>query len=165
MLSALARVREARPVSAVIVGAGPDAAAFEDETSRLGLDDIVSFRDAMPAREAFRLGRVLVVPSRAESFPYIVLEAAAAGLPMLATNVGGIPEIVSGTDTALLPPEDVDALAQAMLDVLDRSRGRAGQRTAAEGRRSAGASRSAAMTDAVLELYASVMRPVMMGAS
>ena len=116
MLSALARVRQARPVSAVIVGTGPDAAALKDETSRLGLDDIVSFRHPMPAREAFTLGRVLVVPSRAESFPYIVLEAAAAGLPMLATNVGGIPEIVSGTDTALLPAEDVDALAQAMLE-------------------------------------------------
>ena len=73
----------------------------------------------MPAREAFRLGRALVVPSRAESFPYIVLEAAAAGLPMLATDVGGIPEIVAGTDTALLPPEDDVALAEAMLRVLD----------------------------------------------
>ena len=65
------------------------------------------------------MGRALVVPSRAESFPYIVLEAAAAGLPMLATDVGGIPEIVAGTDTALLPPEDDVALAEAMLRVLD----------------------------------------------
>jgi len=151
-------------VSAVVVGAGPDAAALEDETSRLGLDDIVAFRDPMPAREAFRLGRVLVVPSRAESFPYIVLEAAAAGLPILATNVGGIPEIVSGTDTALLPAEDVDALAQAMLDVLDRpeaAQSNALKLRAAVGRRFT----VAAMTDAVLELYASVMRPVMTRAS
>jgi glycosyltransferase involved in cell wall biosynthesis len=118
----------------------------------------------MPAREAFRLGRVLVVPSRAESFPYIVLEAAAAGLPILATNVGGIPEIVSGTDTALLPAEDVDALAQAMLDVLDRpeaAQSNALKLRAAVGRRFT----VAAMTDAVLELYASVMRPVMTRAS
>jgi glycosyltransferase involved in cell wall biosynthesis len=46
--------------------------------------------------------------------PYIVLEAAAAAMPLLATDVGGIPEIVNGTDTPLLPPGDVDALAQAM---------------------------------------------------
>ena len=78
MLDALATVRQTRPVRALIVGAGPDEAAFKDETMRLGLGNVVSFRDAMPAREAFALGRALVVPSRAESFPYIVLEAAAA---------------------------------------------------------------------------------------
>ena len=53
----------------------------------------VSFPGPMPARQAFRLGRTLVVPSRAESMPYVVLEAAAARMPMIATNVGGIPEI------------------------------------------------------------------------
>ena len=51
------------------------------------------FHGPMPAREAFALGRVLVVPSRAESLPYVVLEAAAAGVPLIATRVGGIPEI------------------------------------------------------------------------
>jgi glycosyltransferase involved in cell wall biosynthesis len=158
MLRALARVRDARPVSAGVVGTGPDAAAFKDETMRLGLGNVVSFRDAMPAREAFALGRALVVPSRAESFPYIVLEAAAAALPMLATNVGGIPEIVSGTDTALLPPEDADALARAMMDLLDHpaaARAKALRLQQAVGRRFT----VAAMTDGVLDLYASVMRP------
>ena len=96
----------------------------------------------MPAREAFALGRALVVPSRAESFPYIVLEAAAAGLPLLATNVGGIPEIVSGTDTALLPPEDADALAQAMLRHARPILRPRGPRRCGCRRRSAGASRS-----------------------
>ena len=156
MLRALARIRQARSVSAVIVGTGPDAAAFKDETARLGLDSAVSFRGAMPAREAFALARVLVVPSRAESFPYIVLEAAAAGLPLLATNVGGIPEIVSGTDTQLLPPEDAEALAQAMLGVLDdpaAAKAKALRLQQAVGRRFT----VAAMTDAVLELYASAM--------
>ncbi len=47
----------------------------------------------MPARRAFALGRILVVPSRAESLPYIVLEGAAAGIPMIATAVGDIGEI------------------------------------------------------------------------
>ena len=83
LLSALAHVREHRPVSAVIVGAGPDATAFAREAARLGLGATVSFRRALPARQAFRLGRALVIPSRAESFPYIALEAAAAGsLPL-----------------------------------------------------------------------------------
>ena len=109
----------------------------------------------MPAREAFRLGRTLVVPSRAESLPYIVLEAAAAGLPLLATDVGGIPEIVAGTDTALLPPGDVDALAHAMMGVLDNP---VAARSRAERLRETVAERFTieAMTDGVLDLYAQV---------
>lgn len=155
LLDALARVHEHRPVRAVIVGAGPDATAFAAEAARLGLEAIVSFVDPMPARQAFGLGRVLVVPSRAESFPYIVLEAAAAGLPLLATNVGGIPEITDATDTPLLPPGDADALARAMLEVLDRpiaAQARALRLRHTVGRRFT----VAAMTDAVLDLYASV---------
>lgn len=73
----------------------------------------------MPAAQAFPLGRVLAMPSRAESFPYIVLEAAAASIPLVATSVGGIPEIVVGTDTALVPPDDIEALRSALQAALD----------------------------------------------
>jgi glycosyltransferase involved in cell wall biosynthesis len=87
--------------------------------SELMLDGLVRFPGAMPARLALPLGRCLVVPSRAESMPYIVLEAAAGGMPLIATNVGGIPEITDGTDTPLLPPGDIDVLARAMQGFLD----------------------------------------------
>lgn len=99
---------------AVIVGDGPDAVQFKAQAHRLGLGARVTFPGAMPARQAFRLGRVLVMPSRAESLPYIALEAAAAGVPMIASNVGGVPEIVEGSDTRLVPPGDANALACAM---------------------------------------------------
>jgi glycosyltransferase involved in cell wall biosynthesis len=56
----------------------------------------------------------VVVPSRAESFPYVVLEAAAAQMPLIATEVGGIPEIVAGTDVALVRPGDIGSLAGQM---------------------------------------------------
>src|SRR5262249_13645840 len=59
-------------------------------------------------------GRILVVPSRAESLPYIVLEAAAAGLPMLATDVGGIPEIFGPHHPLLLPAGDAPKPAHAI---------------------------------------------------
>ena len=85
----------------------------------LKLDGLVDFPGAMPAQAAFSLGRSLVVPSRAESMPYIVLEAAAAAMPLLATNVGGIPVIVNGTDTPLMPPGDIDVLARAMQSFLN----------------------------------------------
>jgi glycosyltransferase involved in cell wall biosynthesis len=110
LLHALARPMNGRPASATIVGDGPDAAEFKALSRRLGLDAQVTFPGAMPAARAFPLGRVLAMPSRAESFPYIVLEAAAAGIPLVATAVGGIPEIVAGTDTKLVTADDVDAL-------------------------------------------------------
>lgn len=157
LLRALAQVRTRRTVSAVIVGAGPDATRYAREAASHGLEGLVTFKGPMPAREAFRLGRTLVVPSRAESLPYIVLEAAAAGLPLLASDVGGIPEIVAGTDTELLPPGDADALAHAMLAVLDEPlamQARACRLHEAVAERFT----IAAMTDAVLDLYAMVHR-------
>ena len=111
LLDAIATLSRKQPVSAVIVGDGPDRARFEEQTERAGLSQVVRFPGAMPAREAFGLGKMLAMPSRAESFPYIVLEAAAASVPMVATDVGGIPEIVDGTDTRLVPPGDATALA------------------------------------------------------
>jgi glycosyltransferase involved in cell wall biosynthesis len=128
LLQALARIAAVRPVKAVVVGGGPDAAAFKAMAQEFKLDGLVDFPGAMPAQAAFSLGRSLVVPSRAESMPYIVLEAAAAEMPLLATDVGGIPEIVNGSDTPLMPPGDIDVLARAMqkfLDVPDEALARA----------------------------------------
>jgi glycosyltransferase involved in cell wall biosynthesis len=106
-----------RPVSATIVGSGPEAAEFEALARARGRAKL-TFPGAMPAREAFARGRLLIVPSRAESLPYIVLEAAAAGLPMLATNVGGIPEIFGPHGRRLLPPGDAARLAEAIRTAL-----------------------------------------------
>jgi glycosyltransferase involved in cell wall biosynthesis len=106
--------RDWRKVTATIVGDGPDRAAFEARVDRLKLSDTVLFAGAMPARAAFARGQILVVPSRAESLPYIVLEAAAATVPMITTNVGGIPEIFGPDASHLIPPGDVAALARAI---------------------------------------------------
>jgi glycosyltransferase involved in cell wall biosynthesis len=103
-----------RAVTATIIGEGPDRAAFEAEVAAHNLAPSIRFRGAMPARTAFSLGRVLVVPSRAESLPYIVLEAAAAGMPLIATRVGGIPEIFGPDAGDLVAPADVAALAETV---------------------------------------------------
>src|SRR5207253_193812 len=58
--------------------------------------------------------RMIVVPSRAESMPYVVLEAIAAGMPIIATDVGGISEIFGPAAGALVPPGDAAALADAI---------------------------------------------------
>ena len=114
LIDALALVARQRPVTAVIVGDGPDADEFKRQAEALGLGAAIRFPGAMPAARAFPLGKILAVPSRAESLPYIVLEAAAAGLPVIASDVGGIGEIVAGTDTRLVPAGDSAALAAAI---------------------------------------------------
>jgi glycosyltransferase involved in cell wall biosynthesis len=119
LLRALAEVARKRRVHALIVGSGPDRDTFLKLADDLDLGSIVTFTGAMPAAQAFRRGRAIVVPSRAESLPYIVLEAAAAAMPLIATEAGGIPEIIEGSDTKLLPPGDVYALARAMHAFLD----------------------------------------------
>lgn len=103
-----------RNLRAVIVGDGPDRDAFTTLVKSRGLEQQVTFPGAMPARVAFAKGRILAVPSRAESLPYIVLEAIAAGLPVLASNVGGIPEIFGPDKNSLLPPGDANRLADAI---------------------------------------------------
>jgi glycosyltransferase involved in cell wall biosynthesis len=121
LLNAIAELKAERPITATIVGSGPDAERLKAMASTLGLGGLVTFAGALPVREAFRLGRVMVVPSLAESFPYVVLEATAAGLPLIATNVGGIPEIVADSDTALIEPGSATALASALKATLDNN--------------------------------------------
>jgi glycosyltransferase involved in cell wall biosynthesis len=118
LLRALRRLNNEMPARAVIVGAGPHGEQFKSLASELLLESVVRFPGAMPATQAFALGRALVVPSLKESFPYVVLEGAAAGLPLAATDVGGIPEIVAGTDTPLVSAGDDAALANLMRSIL-----------------------------------------------
>jgi len=106
-------------VTATLVGAGPDRERFERQVKTLGLRDLIRLPGAMPARQAFALGHVLVVPSRAESLPYVVLEAAAGGKPVIATRVGGIAEIFGPAAGRLVAPDDAAALAEAIARALD----------------------------------------------
>ncbi len=120
LLDALGRLKTSgRPVSATIAGEGPDGDALKAQAARLGLADLVRFVGHRPAREAFAMGRMLVIPSRAESLPYVVLEAAAAGYPIIATRVGGVPEIFGPLTESLIAPNDVGALVTAIAGALD----------------------------------------------
>ena len=119
-LIALALLREdtGHAPSAVIVGGGEEKPRYVAMASELGLDDVVTFRDPMPARDAFQLARAVVVPSRAELMPYVVLEAIAAGRPLIATRVGGIPEIFAAESGRLVAPGETGELANAMAAML-----------------------------------------------
>lgn len=101
---------------------------LEDEAQRLGVADRVVFagqRDDVPALLAGT--DVFCLPSSAEGLPIVVLEAMSAGRPVVASAVGGTPELVAdGVTGVLVPPEDPDALADALASLLaDPARARA----------------------------------------
>jgi len=108
------------PASLVMAGDGPARAELQARIEAKGLADRVTLAGVQPARAMFARGACAVVPSLAESLPYVVLEAAAAQLPVIATNVGGIPEIFGPTAASLIPADDAEALRIAMQTVLDQ---------------------------------------------
>lgn len=120
-IDALARLRDWRGIAptAEIVGDGPEKARYQARVQRLGLEATTRFHPAMATRTAFGMARIVVVPSRAESMPYVVLEAAAAARPLVATRVGGIPEIFAAEQHRLVAPGDIAGLAEAMGALLD----------------------------------------------
>jgi glycosyltransferase involved in cell wall biosynthesis len=121
LLAAIALLRDnGLPLTATIVGAGTARDELERQAEQSGLTAAVRFIPPTPAREAFALGRIMVVPSRAESFPYIVLEAAAAGKPLIATRVGGIPDIFGPLADRLIPPDDRNALAHKLTEAINQ---------------------------------------------
>ncbi|WP_144291727.1 glycosyltransferase family 4 protein [Rhodoligotrophos appendicifer] len=128
LLKSMAALTERPALTACIVGGGPDEAEFKALAAKLGLAGRVTFTGPLPARQAFSRGRLLVVPSRAESLPYIVLEAMAASLPLVVSRVGGVPEVLEGYEDLMVCPVAVDPLAAAIDDALADLRQR--QRTA-----------------------------------
>lgn len=125
LLQAMRLIRQKRGNAPrlLAVGSGPDRSLLMQRADEYGLAGDVTFEDAQPIRGVLARARIMVMPSHAESLPYVVLEAAAAGMPMIATNVGGIPEILAPCADMLVDPGDVGALAQAILRQLTEDDG------------------------------------------
>lgn len=121
LIDAIARLRaEGRPLTLTLGGDGEETQALRTQVKQLGLIETVRFSGHVKARSGFARGRLLVVPSRGDSMPYVVIEAAAAGVPMVAANVGGIPEIFGPEHTAsLFAPNKPGAMAEAIRTALD----------------------------------------------
>jgi glycosyltransferase involved in cell wall biosynthesis len=152
LIDALAQLyRGGRTITATLVGDGPDRAPLRAQVERLGLSEIIQFKPAMPARQAQTLGRIMVIPSRAESLPYVVLEAAAAGVPLITTKVGGVPEVY-GPLGGLIAADDVGALAHAITRTLD-DRARTAETAQSLRQRVATSFSVDTMVDGVLDAY------------
>lgn len=125
------------PPRLLVAGDGEHRPALETRVVEMGLADRVRFLgrcEAARVRALLGRARALVVPSIYEGMPLVVLEAMEAGLPVVASRVSGIPEVVVDGETGwLVPPEDPAALAAALAELTadpeeTRRRGAAGRR-------------------------------------
>jgi glycosyltransferase involved in cell wall biosynthesis len=115
LIDAVARLRaDGKPITLTLAGDGEEIEALKAQIQRLGLNQAVRFIGHVKARYGFSKGTLLVVPSRGDSMPYVAIEAAAAGIRMVAANVGGIPEIFGSHTDALFAPNIVSAMADAI---------------------------------------------------
>lgn len=116
--------RDSRPVDLVIVGSGPVEPALRARAGALGLGDRIHFAGHRGHEELPRWLSALDVfclPSRREGCPNVVLEALASGRPVVASNVGGVPELLRRDNGVLVAPESPPALADALGRALDRT--------------------------------------------
>jgi glycosyltransferase involved in cell wall biosynthesis len=116
LIDAVALLRHERQMrlTLLMVGSGPSEDELHGKAKAAGVWDSMTFMPPQPIRHVLGRGRVMVMPSHAESLPYVILEAAAAARPLVATNVGGIPEIFGPSADELVAPADVRALADAI---------------------------------------------------
>jgi L-malate glycosyltransferase len=127
VIEIFALVREKIPAKLVLMGDGPDRGSADFMVRKKGLTKDVFFLGKQDnVQEKLGLADLFLLPSDEESFGLAALEAMACEVPVIATNVGGLPEVVThGVDGYLIPPRDVKAGAKYALEILTRpDRGR-----------------------------------------
>ena len=120
LIDAVAQLRaHGKAATLTLAGDGEEMGSLKAQVERHGLGGAIRFIGHVKARHGFSKGKLLVVPSRGDSMPYVVIEAAAAGIPMIAANVGGIPEIFETHTDALFAPNSAGVMANAIETSLD----------------------------------------------
>lgn len=153
LIDAIALLHESgKKVTLTLGGDGEETATLKAQVERLGLTDAIRFIGHVKARYGFSKGRLLVVPSRGDSMPYVVIEAGAAGIPMIAAHVGGIPEIFGPESPALFAASNAEAMAEAIAAALENAEATAQRAVSLRERISAYFSQQA-MVDGVLAGY------------
>lgn len=118
LLEALKTLKEKdMPYQAVLIGEGMDLEAMKQKAFEMGLTDRVRFTGLLQGKalaDELASGDFFVLPSHYETGGIVLLEAMACGLPVVATKVGALPEIVNEDNGILVPPGDITALADAM---------------------------------------------------
>lgn len=121
LLDAAAQLRDSgHAFTLVFAGEGPDRAYLEDRCAALGLGQSVRFVGHLPHTERlYAAADLVVLPSLKEGMPNVVLEAMLFGLPVVATRVGAVPDMLrDGLDALLVPARDPQALARAIAELI-----------------------------------------------
>jgi glycosyltransferase involved in cell wall biosynthesis len=120
---AISALRHVAGASLVIIGDGPERQRLNEVITQAGLEGRVVLKGALPRSEAIewlRAADAALLSSTYENFPHAAVEAIAAGTPVVATAVGGVPEIIeTGVNGILVPPGEERALAEAMRSMTD----------------------------------------------
>ena len=121
VIDTFARVRAEREVTLLMVGDGPDRARAEARCRELDLaQDVVFLGKVKNPIEPLLISDLLLLPSETESFGLVALEAMAAGVPVVSSNVGGLPEVNVQEETGFLRDVgDVEGMGQDALTILD----------------------------------------------
>jgi N-acetyl-alpha-D-glucosaminyl L-malate synthase BshA len=115
-----ARVRAAMPATLMMVGDGPDRTDAEEEARELGVDRDVRFLGRIElVAPLLASADLFLLPSETESFGLSALEALATGVPVVASSVGGLPEVIRDGETGVLRPVgDVDGMGESAIALL-----------------------------------------------
>ncbi|MEX2528523.1 MAG: N-acetyl-alpha-D-glucosaminyl L-malate synthase BshA [Gemmatimonadota bacterium] len=157
-----AGIRERTPARLVLVGDGPDRVRAAEVVEELGLSDSVLFLGKVGVvNELLACADLFLLPSASESFGLAALEAMACGVPVVASRVGGLPEVLDHGDTGfLLPPDDLDGMAEAGAGLLQNE---------SEWARFSARARSVAQerfsVDRVVPMYEAYYRTVLTGSA
>lgn len=123
VVSVFARMRERLPCRLLLVGDGPDRSLAERACTDQGLNGSVEFLEQLPrVEEALWGSDLFLLPSESESFGLAALEALACGVPVIATRVGGLPEVVlDGEHGYLYEVGDIDGMAEGAAGLLENA--------------------------------------------
>lgn len=123
LIRAWEKVRRVSPLARlVLVGDGPSRDALRQETRRLGLEDRICFAGFRPdGKRFFSIFDVMALPSLQEGLPYVLLESMIQGVPVIASAVGEVPEVLgNGRFGRLVEPGNTDALARGILALISQ---------------------------------------------
>jgi glycosyltransferase involved in cell wall biosynthesis len=115
LINAIAKLTPEMKLSAALIGDGPDTELYRELAQQLNVADRVHFYGRKPFSEALNLGKLFLLPSRAEAFPYVTIEAIASGKTTISTDIAGVGEVLP--PEAMYETESVPALVEKLRDV------------------------------------------------